>query len=689
MYSNLNIVIAKEDGTSKTLKYSIKNTALAQAWARALHEDYLTNDDVVMAKEFFLHAWGANNPRSKSWLCNELNYHIDRVNEYFNDNNIDYNVDMKFSAIAVNQSQLNDIHRHFELIQGHYKETTDIWNNANDAFRWSVNQFNHMCHELEGHLVLEEYGQSNTGTMIVCLYPNNKHPITEQQLSEFEMKNYKKGDVRLHYPQTGRQFIEAYLHSDENVSMDEIEPIKYISGEFDLIFHDINVDWDGFKTWLDDNNVDQSNPHNALGYATVAHGDIPDDIFDYNDITCVQLEREFPHIGITKVLAEKTFPYTGIKQYMYQRNNYYKTTEVNIAMPVYNKLKITLRNSADPSVQKDLFFNIKDHAVAQKWAGYLHTDYLEKNANIDKKFMLHGWVYDPTDITQRNLPLMVDEINFHIDAINRYAQAHNINYHIDMHFDVASTDQQKLNQIHHHFEILIGQIWNMSPLYDQFDSIHKWSINNLNWLCHEMEGQLHGQRAYKGGSCSSSIVWCVEMNHIVRHDMIPEDYELFQMKDMEFGDIRMHYAQTGKTHREAYHDNDADINDTNITGYRYLSGEFGIHFGIANPNTNGQQWWDGYEQWLTEKGIDVTDKTLGLGWQIFAQLDRSNWGNKTDVQIGRELWECDDLLSTALLDQDNNTIAETVYDYTWRDEYYYKKQLIMDSQAWTIYNNYK
>ncbi len=388
MYSNLNIVVAKEDGTSKTLKYSIKNTALAQAWARALHEDYLTNDDVVMAKEFFLHAWGASNPRSKSWLCNELNYHIDRVNEYFNDNNIDYKVDMKFSAITVNQSQLNDIHRHFELIQGHHKETTDIWNNANDAFRWSVNQFNHMCHELEGHLYLEEYGQSNTGTMIVCLYPNNKHPITEQQLSEFEMKNYKKGDVRLHYPQTGRQFIEAYLHSDENVPMDEIEPIKYISGEFDLMFHDINVDWDGFKTWLEDNNVDQSNPQNALGYATVAHGDIPDDIFDYSDITCVQLEREWPHIGVTRVLAEKTFPHTGIKQYMYQRDKYYKTTVRPYTQSFINAMRSELYKHADTKTIVELKHSYKkiiinNNVILPSNAQYYESIYGSIDAGIE------------------------------------------------------------------------------------------------------------------------------------------------------------------------------------------------------------------------------------------------------------------------------------------------------------------
>ena len=353
---------------------------------------------------------------------------------------------------------------------------------------------------------------------------------------------------------------------------------------------------------------------------------------------------------------------------------------IHISMIKYPRLRVRLRNYTDPTVTRDLLFNIKQDPVAQKWAGFLHTDYLERNAKLDKKFMLHGWIYDADDYTQRNMGLMIGEMNFHIHAINTYAQRNGIDYHIDMSFDLESTDQQKLNAIHHHFEQLIGQIWNRSPLYDQFDEVHKWSINNLNWLCHEMEGQLHGQRAHRSGSVSSSIVWCVEMQDIVRHEMVPEDYDLFQMKDMEFGDVRMHYAQTGKTHREAYHDNDSDIFDSNITGYRYLSGEFGIHLGVANPNHNGPAWWQGYEDWLTEKGIDVTDKTLGLGWQIFATLDRTPWGDATEAEIGRSLHACDDLLSTALLDADDNVIAETEWTYTWRDEYYYKKQLIIDYQ---------
>lgn len=346
---------------------------------------------------------------------------------------------------------------------------------------------------------------------------------------------------------------------------------------------------------------------------------------------------------------------------------------------LYPRLRIRLRNTSTGET-KDLLFNIKGHLVAQKWAGFLHQDYLSRNARLDKKFMLHGWIYDPEDITQRNMPFMIDEMNFHIDAVNTYAERHGIDYHIDMRFDLATVDQKRLNEIHHHFEQLIGQIWNRSPLYSQFDDLHKWSINNLNWLCHEMEGQIRGLRADRDGSVSSSIVWCVEMDDIVRHQMISEDYELFQMKDLEFGDVRMHYAQTGKTHREAYNDKDEDIFDSNITGYRYLSGEFGVHLGVANPDHNGPGWWQRYEQWLVEKGIDITDRTLGLGWQVFAKLDRTPWGDKTERQIGKELHECDDLYSTALLNESDEVIAETKWNYTWRDEYYYKKQLIIDSQ---------
>ena len=327
MYSTLEVYLNNTQNPKKEtmIGYTIKNNHLGQAWASALHRDYLDNPNIRMEKSFCLHGWSETNTKDKTWLCNELNWHIDRVEEYFEANNIDYAVDMLFDPDTVNQDQLNDIHRHFEVIQGHYHEPSDIWKTSTEAFRFSVNQFNHFCHELEGCLYREK-SSNRTGSMIVCLYPNVKHDITLEQLESFELKDYRIGDVRLHYPQTGKQFIEAYLSGDTNVPADEIQPIRYVSGEFDLVFHDSVVDWNGFETWLEERGVDRNDPTNALGYAIVATGTIPDNILDYNNITEIKLYHilnDEPEVQ----LAGKQFNETWEDQYYGDRRRLYPDVE--------------------------------------------------------------------------------------------------------------------------------------------------------------------------------------------------------------------------------------------------------------------------------------------------------------------------------------------------------------------------
>jgi len=347
----------------------------------------------------------------------------------------------------------------------------------------------------------------------------------------------------------------------------------------------------------------------------------------------------------------------------------------------YKKLKVTLRKTTDKTYVRDLLFDIRDNSLSQKWAKALHEDYLDKRKypNIEKQFMLHGWPYLSETSNQRQVEFMCEELNFHIHVVNEYARKKGIPYKIDMHFDEATLTQEQLNEIHHHFEVLIGQIWNVSNYYPMFDEYHQWSINNFNWLCHEIESQLRGLKAYNDDRSSSSIVVC--MDPIIRHDMSESegDYDFFQMEDLIFGQVRMHYAQTGKTHREAYHDNDEDIYDSNISGIRYISGEFDVHLNIPHPSHSSEKDWASFRQWLRSKDVDLNDKTLALGWCVLADFDRYTWGDKTDLEIMQELWQCDDLVCIELHDHTGMPLVSKKWTYTWQDRYFQTKQALLDS----------
>jgi len=346
---------------------------------------------------------------------------------------------------------------------------------------------------------------------------------------------------------------------------------------------------------------------------------------------------------------------------------------------MYEKLKVVLRNTQNNNT-KDLFFNIREHHVAQNWATALITDYINTDAILEKQFMMHGWIFDENNPNARTVDFMCRELNFHINRINDYCQRKKINYFINMSFDSNTVDQEQLNEIHHHFEILIGQIWNVSSYYNMFDQDHQFSVNNLNWLCHEIESKLRGIYAFNEKRSSSSIVVC--MKPIVRYDLIESngDYDYFEMKDLEFGQVRMHYAQTGKTHWEAYYDSDEDIYDSNISGIRYLSGEFDIN--LKNKIKSDQELllqWEDFKDWITQKGLDVNDKTLSLGFAVLADMDKTGMP-ESEFEIMQELWKYDDILSIGVLDTQGN-IFEKSWEYTWQDWYNQRKTSLINNST--------
>ena len=365
MYSKMKIGVRNpQTGKSCDLDYLLTDQALPQAWARALHLDYLSDTNTSMYKTFCLHGWGDANTKTREWLSTELNWHIDRVNEYFKRNRIDYSVDMQFDPDTVNQAQLNEIHRHFELIQGHHNDKSDIWETSTPAFKFSVNQFNHFCHELEGH-IYREAQPGTTGTMIACLYPNVKHDITLEQLKSFSMTDYTSGDVRLHYAQTGRQPIEVFMAQDTQVTLDDIEPIKYVTGEFDLVFHDSTVDWSAFNAWCTESGIDVDDPTNALGYAVVAHCDhVPDDIQEYTDIHSVTLYIRdnlptFNEYSEERLCITREFPGTWETQYYTERAMHYDNLTEPYAKEFLN------------SVKMQAFSHVYSRTVVERKNGYL------------------------------------------------------------------------------------------------------------------------------------------------------------------------------------------------------------------------------------------------------------------------------------------------------------------------------
>ena len=337
---------------------------------------------------------------------------------------------------------------------------------------------------------------------------------------------------------------------------------------------------------------------------------------------------------------------------------------------LYSRFRITYRNTQS-GLEVPTEYAIQPHFLAQKWARALRHDYLEHAVNkVEKNYMLQHWEYDDTNPNGRSLIQLCIEMNRYVAHINNYfngSSARRIDYHITQIFDPVTIGQPILNQIHHHFELLIGQVWSVSEYYKLADTATCFAIRQLNNLCHEMESLLRPN--FRVADSWSAAVY-FPFIRVVRYKFVDSDYDHFtQIQD--FGDLVLHYSQLGKTPLEAFAGNDSEVFDENITGLRYLSGEFDITFrtdvsyerqrlAIAKHSARAFPW-------IRARGQDPESKYTGIGYVTIGKFDRTLFPNMSAEEIMAELVKCDDIYKLELIDSDNNIVKEAVLDYTWKD----------------------
>jgi hypothetical protein len=336
----------------------------------------------------------------------------------------------------------------------------------------------------------------------------------------------------------------------------------------------------------------------------------------------------------------------------------------------YKKFRMTFRNTMT-NEQQVIRWELKDNLLAQKWARANHYDYLVAECIAEKNYMLQHWEYQADNPNARSIPALCAELNRYVSIINEYfdgSSDRRVNYHITQYFDPITLDQNILNEIHHHFEVLIGQVWNVSEYFKKSDFKTNFAIRQLNNLCHEMES------LRKHGIADNPLYWSTYIYFPFlpgyRYKFIESDYDHFtRIKD--FGGLFLHYAQLGKTPLEAWHGRDEVVFDENITGLRYLSGEFVVTFGadLSEETQMERLAKDDKEffPWLMGRGQDPESKFTGVGNICIGDFIRSDFPGKTANEIMKELFKYDDIYKLELLGKDDQVVAEKLLDYNWKD----------------------
>ena len=349
-----------------------------------------------------------------------------------------------------------------------------------------------------------------------------------------------------------------------------------------------------------------------------------------------------------------------------------------------NKVIVTLQNPFDKTDTMDYTIAVNDSPMGERWFVALQ-DVVRQNKYLEKNFCFLGF-----PDSSRDLKFICQELFWATSEINSFFGDE---YQIkEMYNPVTLRDpitlkpnQELMNQLHNHFEILQGTVWGLSEYYKKADYTTKFAIRQLNNLCHEAESLMLSQRKkatqpeWVRPSQITTFLNCPRLE-------FPDEYKTTfdeTRYDRKFGEVYLHWSQIGKTLFEVYRDEQGvDIDSATcdaITHLRYYSGEFDIEW-AQDVCFNGPHPWHtkdliGFRDWLVRNGFDVDDPQYNYGYHPVGQVDLlASFGTTNYVDVWAVLSRYLDIQGIATDDGKGN-VLRSLYPYTWTDKDYYDQQI--------------
>ena len=349
-----------------------------------------------------------------------------------------------------------------------------------------------------------------------------------------------------------------------------------------------------------------------------------------------------------------------------------------------NKVIVTLRNPLDKTDTIDYIINVYEHEMAQHWFTAL-KEIVVQNKYLEKNFCFLGF-----PDSQRDLNFICQELFWAKNEINNFFRGE---YEIEENYFpntlrdpvTLNPNQDLMNKLHNHFEILQGTVWGLSEYYKRADYTTKFAIRQLNNLCHEAESLMLSQRKKVTAPEWVRPSQITTFLNATRYEFPAIHKTTFNESayDRRFGEVYLHWTQIGKTLYEVYRDEKGiDVDQATcdaITHLRYYSGEFDIEWAQDVVYNGPHPWYtkemSGFRSWLERNGFDPGDSQYNFGYHPVGQVDlRSSFGTTKYSEV----WP---ILSTHLdivaiqCDDGSGTVLRSVYPYTWTDKDYYIQQI--------------
>ena len=341
-----------------------------------------------------------------------------------------------------------------------------------------------------------------------------------------------------------------------------------------------------------------------------------------------------------------------------------------------NKVKVVLADPLTSARTIDYTIEVADHTMANNWYGALNN-LLSRNAYLEKNFCFMGF---PN--TARDLSYLCNELKWATDTINNFFNDYKINevYTPDTLRNGLEPNQDIMNKLHNHFEVLQGTVWGLSEYYKRADYQTKFAIRQLNNICHEAESLMLSQKKQVEAPQWMRPSQITTFLNAPRYEYPAEFKRTFDKSryDRTFGTVYQHWTQIGKTLYEVFIDeNGKDIDQAEceaITHLRYYSGEFDIEWSRDITYSGDYPWhktrMDEFEEWLLRNRFDLTDTEYNFGYHDVAQVNLLESFGTTEPEA---VW---DILGKHL----NIVRIETQqtscdFKYSWADPDYYQTQI--------------
>jgi hypothetical protein len=205
------------------------------------------------------------------------------------------------------------------------------------------------------------------------------------------------------------------------------------------------------------------------------------------------------------------------------------------------------------------------------------------------------------------------------------------------------------------------------------DDDTKYQIRQLNNLVHELQSRKSANHQSGGMTIASYL-------NVPRKLFEDGYYDAFKI-NRDFGDIFLHYTQTGKTPIEAFTDEDDHVFDNNINALRYLSGEYNIWWGHSSGQE--EQVKSALRDWLNARNliasespdfsyyVDHEGNKQGVGWITVAKLENPFSSEK---EFRDKILDKLNIYRMSAW-SDDNLIIDSFWDYKWSDPNYVQNEI--------------